>query len=158
MVVGSHKGQINNFWGRKRVKSEKKERFNRRVNNITETARALSPTILRALSMSMPWLQGTAGLARQSPALPLRDTSTRCRRRYRKASAITRMASCVSADVYWDIRSQERNPQWRASDISPALYCSHNKVITSPAVLGTHGEQCHWCKKQENKSFALWLT
>lgn len=58
-------------------------------------------TIFKARSMSMPWLQGTAGLARQSPALPLRDTSTRWRRRYRKASAITRMASWVSADVYW---------------------------------------------------------
>lgn len=50
--------------------------------------------------MSMPWLHGTAGLARQSPALPLRDTSTLCLRRYRKASAITRMASWVRADVY----------------------------------------------------------
>lgn len=39
------------------------------------------PTIFKARSMSMPWLQGTAGLARQSPALPLRDTSTRWRRR-----------------------------------------------------------------------------
>lgn len=57
-------------------------------------------TVLRALSMSMPWLHGTAGLARQSPALPRRDTSTRCRRRYRKASAITRMASWVRAEVY----------------------------------------------------------
>lgn len=57
-------------------------------------------TVLRALSMSMPWLQGTAGLARQSPALPRRETSTRCRRRYLKASAITRMASWVSAEVY----------------------------------------------------------
>ncbi|KAG7241892.1 hypothetical protein INR49_024862, partial [Caranx melampygus] len=36
---------------------------------------------------------GTAGLARQSPALPRRETSTRWRRRYLKASAITRMAS-----------------------------------------------------------------
>lgn len=61
----------------------------------------LSPlTVLRALSMSMPWLQGTAGLARQSPALPRRETSTRCRRRYLKASAITKMASWVSAEVY----------------------------------------------------------
>lgn len=57
-------------------------------------------TVLRALSMSMPWLHGTAGLARQSPALPRRDTSTRCRRRYRNASAITRMASWVRAEVY----------------------------------------------------------
>lgn len=60
------------------------------------------PTILRALSMSMPWLQGTAGLARQSPALPLRDTSTLCLRRYRKASARTSTASWVSADVNWN--------------------------------------------------------
>lgn len=59
-----------------------------------------TPTVLRALSMSMPWLQGTAGLARQSPALPRRETSTRCRRRYRKASAITRIASWVRAEVY----------------------------------------------------------
>lgn len=58
------------------------------------------PTVLRALSMSMPWLQGTAGLARQSPALPRRETSTRWRRRYLNASAITRMASWVSAEVY----------------------------------------------------------
>lgn len=78
-------------------------------------------TILRALSMSMPWLQGTAGLARQSPALPLRDTSTRCRRRYRKASAITRMASWVSADVYFsgvflasgNSLSSRRSQRWR---------------------------------------------
>lgn len=60
----------------------------------------LQLTVLRALSMSMPWLQGTAGLAKQSPALPRRETSTRCRRRYLKASAITRMASWVSAEVY----------------------------------------------------------
>lgn len=58
------------------------------------------PTVLRALSMSMPWLHGTAGLARQSPALPRRETSTRWRRRYLKASAITRMASWVRAEVY----------------------------------------------------------
>lgn len=38
-------------------------------------------TIFRALSISIPWLQGTAGLARQSPALPLLETSTRCLRR-----------------------------------------------------------------------------
>lgn len=68
------------------------------------------PTVLRALSMSMPWLQGTAGLARQSPALPRRETSTRCRRRYRKASAITRIASWVRAEVYCT-KLQKNNKQ-----------------------------------------------
>lgn len=38
-------------------------------------------TIFSALSISIPWLHGTAGLARQSPALPLLETSTRCLRR-----------------------------------------------------------------------------
>lgn len=89
-----------------------RERLNYRVNKIKGRALyrdsdTLSPTIFKALSMSMPWLQGTAGLARQSPALPLRDTSTRWRRRYRKASAITRMASWVSADVYWNKKPQQ---------------------------------------------------
>lgn len=74
-------------------------------------------TVLRALSMSMPWLQGTAGLARQSPALPRRETSTRCRRRYLKASAITRIASWVNAEVYWEEIWQkkqmtERDGEW----------------------------------------------
>lgn len=64
--------------------------------------------------MSMPWLQGTAGLARQSPALPRRETSTRCRRRYLKASAITRMASWVRAEVYF-IKLQKK--WWNETEI-----------------------------------------
>lgn len=67
------------------------------------------PTVLRALSMSMPWLHGTAGLARQSPALPRRETSTRWRRRYLKASAITRMASWVRAEVYCAKMSRKKH-------------------------------------------------
>lgn len=84
-------------------------------------SRALSlsppPTVFRALSMSMPWLQGTAGLARQSPALPRRETSTRWRRRYLKASAITSMASWVNAEVYYSERERE----------GEAAKCRHRK-------------------------------
>ncbi|OBS68941.1 hypothetical protein A6R68_02522, partial [Neotoma lepida] len=43
---------------------------------------------------------GTAGFAKQSPALPLRDTSTRCLLRYRKASAMTNIASVICTDLY----------------------------------------------------------
>lgn len=53
----------------------------------------LVPTCLSARSMSIPWFQGAAGLARQSPALPRRLMSIFCRRRVRKASAITRTPS-----------------------------------------------------------------
>ena len=69
------------------------------------------PTVFRALSMSMPWLQGTAGLARQSPALPRRETSTRWRRRYLKASAITRIASWVRAEVYCTKQTDKKTPK-----------------------------------------------
>lgn len=57
-------------------------------------------TCLSVRSMSMPWFQGAAGLARQSPALPLREMSTFCLRRFRKASAITITPSYVRAEVY----------------------------------------------------------
>ncbi len=58
-------------------------------------------TCLSVRSMSMPWFQGAAGLARQSPALPLREMSTFCLRRFLKASAITITPSYVSAEVYY---------------------------------------------------------
>lgn len=58
-------------------------------------------TCLSVRSMSMPWFQGAAGLARQSPALPLREMSTFCLRRFRKASAITITPSYVRAEVYY---------------------------------------------------------
>lgn len=64
------------------------------------------PTCLRARSISIPWFQGAAGLARQSPALPRRLISIFWRRRVRKASAITRTPSYVSDDVYWGIRER----------------------------------------------------
>lgn len=57
-------------------------------------------TCCSALWMSMPCPQGTAGLARQSPALPRREMSIRCFRRFWNASAITRTPSYVRADVY----------------------------------------------------------
>lgn len=57
-------------------------------------------TCCSALWMSMPCPQGTAGLARQSPALPRREMSIRCLRRFWNASAITRTPSYVRADVY----------------------------------------------------------
>lgn len=66
----------------------------------THTPPSWFPTCCRALWMSMPCPQGTAGLARQSPALPRREMSMRCRRRFWKASAITRTPSYVRADVY----------------------------------------------------------
>lgn len=104
----------------------------------------LSRTIFRALSMSMPWLQGTAGLARQSPALPLRDTSTRWRRRYLKASAITRMASWVRADVYCKTERPEETPVTQRS-----------KVIISPAALPARTQQSRRRTQDENQSLTL---
>lgn len=59
------------------------------------------PTCLSARSISIPWFQGAAGLARQSPALPRRLMSIFWRRRVRKASAITRTPSYVRDEVYW---------------------------------------------------------
>lgn len=58
-------------------------------------------TCLSVRSMSMPWFQGAAGLARQSPALPMREMSTFCLRRFLKASAITITPSYVRAEVYY---------------------------------------------------------
>lgn len=58
-------------------------------------------TCLRARSISTPWAQGTAGLARQSPLLPRRLMSILCLWRKRNASVITWTASKVRADVYW---------------------------------------------------------
>lgn len=116
-----------------------------------------SRTILRALSMSMPWLQGTAGLARQSPALPLRETSTRWRRRYRKASAITRMASWVRADVYWGWRAQE----------SPVMHIMLTALLSQPVhhVCSSGGgggctqrEQRHRRVKLKKYISTQWLT
>lgn len=111
--------------------------------------------------MSMPWLQGTAGLARQSPALPLRDTSTRWRRRYRKASAITRMASWVSADVYWN-KGHEKTPmrwQWHhanrtqqctgitARSLSLQQRLRHTKSgAADEKSMKIEGQQCDWHK------------
>ena len=68
----------------------------------------LVPTCLRARSMSIPWFQGAAGFARQSPALPRRLMSIFCRRRVRKASAITRTPSYVSDEVYWRMKDKRR--------------------------------------------------
>lgn len=80
---------------------------------ISSATRGLRPsnsglplTCFRVRSISMPWFQGAAGLARQSPALPLREMSTFCLRRFLKASAITITPSYVSAEVYWDTRER----------------------------------------------------
>lgn len=51
------------------------------------------PTCLSARSISIPWFQGAAGLAKQSPALPRRLISIFWRRSVRKASAIMRTPS-----------------------------------------------------------------
>lgn len=87
------------------------------------------PTCLSARSMSIPWFQGAAGLARQSPALPRRLMSIFWRRRVRKASAITRTPSYVSEEVYWRGQTR-RNSRWVCWQLgetffvtgSPALY------------------------------------
>lgn len=50
-------------------------------------------TCLSVLSMSIPWPQGAAGFARQSPAFPLLEISIFCLLRLRNVSAITRTPS-----------------------------------------------------------------
>ncbi len=60
-------------------------------------------TCCRALWMSMPWPQGAGGLARHSPAFPLREISMRWFLRFWKAVAMTVTPSYVSAPVYLDV-------------------------------------------------------
>lgn len=76
---------------------------------------SLPLTCFRVRSISMPWFHGAAGLARQSPAFPLREMSTFCLRRFLKASAITITPSYVRAEVYWDTagrRGGEEEEEW----------------------------------------------
>lgn len=61
-------------------------------------------TCCKALCMSIPCPHGTAGLAKQSPALPRREMSILCFLRFWKASYITRTPSYVSAEVYYTNR------------------------------------------------------
>lgn len=79
---------------------------------------SLPLTCFRVRSISMPWFHGAAGLARQSPAFPLREMSTFCLRRFLKASAITITPSYVSAEVYWDTAGRGEEEEERADRVT----------------------------------------
>lgn len=58
-------------------------------------------TCCKALWISMPCPQGAGGLARHSPALPLREMSILCLLKFWKAVDMTFTPSYVRAPVYW---------------------------------------------------------
>lgn len=81
-------------------------------------------TCLSVRSMSMPWFQGAAGFARQSPALPLREMSTFCLRRFLKASAITITPSYVRAEVYCIERRSGKSHRNAKHLVQPSFKCT----------------------------------
>lgn len=66
-------------------------------------------TCCKALWMSMPCPQGAGGLARHSPALPLRDMSILCLLKFWKAVDMTFTPSYVRAPVYCEERADNSN-------------------------------------------------
>lgn len=74
-------------------------------------------TCCKALWMSMPCPQGAGGLARHSPALPRREMSILCLRRFWKAVDMTFTPSYVRAPVY----CKERAGEWNGSIYKDSL-------------------------------------